>query len=297
MNPIIASSRAPAKVNLCLKVLGRRSDGYHLIESLMTPISLFDELSVKVFPPQRGSNGLQIEVRSEGITVPNGPENIAYRAVEVLLARLGMLHAIEVHIRKRIPVGSGLGGGSSDAAAVLLLLNHLFGSPLQTNDLATLAARIGTDVPFFVYGRPARVGGIGERIVPVPLPKTLWLVVCTDGYALSTRLVYGRLAPSLTRAQAASNITNFIGGRQLISDLLVNDLEAAAAALHPEVLRLKERVLSEGAQGVLMTGSGSAVFGVWPNPEAAHRAAAALRQRGLWAEAVQTLGVSPAVRG
>src|SRR5262249_17984840 len=155
----------------------------------------------------------------------------------------------------------------SDAAAVLLTLNRLLGSPLPTSNLAALAGELGADVPFFVYGQPARVGGIGEQVAGIDVPMTLPLVICSDGYPLSTNHVYSPFdLASLTRREPVTNISALVSGGRAISELLVNDLETPAAAVHPEVLSLKAKLVEQGALGALMSGSGSAVFGVWSGP-------------------------------
>ena len=292
--------RAPAKVNLRLRIVGKRSDGYHLIDSLMVPINLCDELCVTVHLPPPTAIARTISVRTDSAQLPADTDNLAYRAAEVFMAAAKSDEfAVDIEIRKRIPIGSGLGGGSSDAAAVLLMLNRALGSPLESDRLAAVGASIGADVPFFLYGRPARVTGIGERVVPTELGPPLNLVVCSDGYTLSTGLVYSYVteaAHSLTSAPPVSNIPDFVEGRKPFTDLLVNDLEEAAAQIHPGVLSLKARIMAEGAQAALMSGSGSAVFGVWADLKSAVAAAARLRRRGLWAEAAQTLERSPALR-
>lgn len=291
--------RAPAKVNLRLRIVGKRSDGYHLLDSLMVPISLYDELFVTIYLPPPTPIARTISVRTDSAQLPADTENLAYRAAEVFMAAAKSDElAVNIEIRKRIPIGSGLGGGSSDAAAVLLTLNRALGSPLEIDRLAAVGASIGADVPFFLYGRPARITGIGERVVPTKLGPPLNLVVCSDGYTLSTGLVYSYVtvaAHSLTSPPPVSNIPDFVEGRKPFTDLLVNDLEEAAAQIHPGVLSLKARVMAEGAQAALMSGSGSAVFGVWADLKSAVAAAARLRRRGLWAEAAQTLERSPAL--
>lgn len=286
---------APAKVNLFLRVLGRRADGYHFLDSLIAPISLYDEISIRLAPPAQPSmTQSEIAVTSDSAAAPGGDANLAYRAAALLLERADYRTAVDIHIRKRIPVGSGLGGGSSDAAAVLLVLNRLLGSPLPIQELAAVGTQIGADVAFFLCGGPARIGGIGERVTRLTFGTSLSLVIGWDRCNLSTKQVYARAARSLTSPLLPSNIASFVSGRAPISEILVNDLEAAAAQLHPEVMSLKAKLVEQGALGALMTGSGAAVFGVWPDLPAARRAAERLRAQGLWAEAVHTLDASPA---
>ncbi len=287
---------APAKVNLFLRILGRRPDGYHLLDSLMVPISLHDQLLVRIVP-QAATQGADtsITVKSDSPHAPGGPANLAYRAAALLLRATGRAVTLDIDLRKHIPVGSGLGGGSSDAAAVLLALNRLLGAPCPPEELAQLGAELGADVPFFIYGRPARVGGVGDEVTPVKLGRSWSLVVCSDGSQLSTAEVYSEVDLSLTSGRPLTNIALLVSGLQPVSEVLVNDLESAVAKVHPEVLSLKARLIKLGAQGALMTGSGSAVFGIWPDHRLARQAAMKLRQQGLWAEAVQTLDESPAV--
>lgn len=288
---------APAKVNLSLRVIGRRPDGYHLIDSLFAPIGLYDELNIELTRPMGpgGSGAPLIAVTADGVDTPSGPTNLAYRAAALLLGRVGQPVGLSIDIRKRIPVGSGLGGGSSDAAATLLAVNRLLGSPYGPAQLAALGAQIGADIAFFVHGRPARVGGIGDQVACVGNGICLSLVVCWDGCVLPTKAVYSQFDRSLTRGQEASNITCFVSGNSATSGWLVNDLEVAAAQIHPNVVSLKARVMEQGARAALMTGSGSAVFGIWPDAVSARAAGQRLREQGMWAEAVQTLERSPAV--
>jgi 4-diphosphocytidyl-2-C-methyl-D-erythritol kinase len=288
---------APAKVNLSLRVIGRLPDGYHLLDSLFVPIDLCDELTIELMRPSAESapRQAQIAMTADGIEVPLGPANLVYRAAAVLLGAASRSLGLTIHLRKRIPVGSGLGGGSSDAAATLLAVNRLLGAPYGPLELAALGAQLGADVPFFVHGRPARVGGAGERVVCVGEGICLPLVVCWDGCGLSTEAVYSQFDLSLTRGQEPSNIATFVSGSSATSEWLVNDLEAAAAQIHPNVVSLKARMMEQGARAALMTGSGSAVFGVWRDTTSAREAARRLREQGMWAEAVHTLDRSPAL--
>jgi 4-diphosphocytidyl-2-C-methyl-D-erythritol kinase len=295
LSPAEAHGLAPAKVNLYLRVVGRRDDGYHLLDSLILPVSVYDSVRVRLQPLQDGP--VQITLDCQNPTVPGGPANLAWKAAELFAAQLAEPVAIRMSLEKRIPAGSGLGGGSSDAAAVLLLLNRLCGTPLPRAQLAALGTRLGADVPFFVFGRPARVGGIGEQIHALADMPVLHMVLCSDGFEMSTAAVYAAAQASLTKTPSNSTIPSFVSGRKPISEWLVNDLEAAAAEIHAGVLRLKSKLLEHGAVGTLMTGSGAAVFGIWPESESACDAARTLRREGLWAEAVRTLAASPMAEG
>jgi 4-diphosphocytidyl-2-C-methyl-D-erythritol kinase len=283
--------RAPAKLNLTLRVIGRRSDGYHLLESLVVPISLCDELRIVFL----AGPALDVRVQSNLPALASDDSNLAHRAAVQLLLGIGRSATVEIDLVKRIPIGSGLGGGSSDAAAVLLALNDCLGRPLSRPELAQLGLDIGADVPFFVYGTPARVGGIGEVVEPVQLPGPIHAVVCGDGFPLATASVFARVPDSLTKQGPDTRIRDFVAGRASLENVLVNDLEAVAAEIHPPILALKAGLVALGASAALMTGSGSALFGVWPDAASAGAASRQLRAEGWWAVAVEDLAASPAL--
>jgi len=183
--------RAPAKVNLVLRVLGRREDGYHEIASLMQSISLFDELDFS--PHQRG-----IILRCPGNDLPTDGRNLVYRAAAAFFRRTGIAGGVKIELRKRIPMAAGLGGGSSDAAATLSALNELYGAPLPAAELSSLAASLGADVPFFLFGPRAWAFGIGERLEPAaPLPP-FHLVLLHPPFEVPTGPVYQGLNLGLT---------------------------------------------------------------------------------------------------
>lgn len=284
--------QAPAKLNLILRVVGRRPDGYHLLDSLVVPITLFDVIDMSV--ACAGRTRVRVSPRVDGLP---GRQNLAARAARLFLQRCGLTAAIDIRLRKEIPTGAGLGGGSSDAAAVLLALNRIFGRRMPRAKLASWGLELGADVPFFVHGRPARVTGIGDRVAPLPLNLHWSVVVAFRGTSLSTAKVYQaharRSSSSLTTRGANSSIPLSISERTLPADLLVNDLEAAAMAIDPGVRTLKRRLQELGAVGSLMTGSGSAVFGVWSRPEEARFAARRLGEEGIWTRMVEIVGRSP----
>jgi len=290
---------APAKINLTLSLVGRRADGYHLLDSLVFPVALFDEIDVSF----EESASPHTAVTSDAVTAPGGAENLAYRAAEALRPHAKASFAVHIDLRKRIPVGSGLGGGSSDAAAVLKFVNRALGSPLDGPGLIAIAAGIGADVPFFIHARPARVRGVGEAVQPLDGAAEMDIVLCSPNTHLSTAQVFAesdrlrasKPLDSLTRHWQDSNIADFVDGHRPISELLVNDLEDAAARICPEVRTLKRELLSLGAQGASMTGSGSAVFGVCSDTASAERIATALRRKGMWAWPTKTLATSPEV--
>lgn len=289
---------APAKVNLFLRILGRRPDGYHLLESLIVPVSFYDEILVQLQDSDDSAPGsARIIVTTDSDEAPGGPSNLAARAAALFMEATGRVRDTRIGIHKRIPVGSGLGGGSSDAAAVLLALNRMLGSPLKLTELSGLGARIGADLPFFIHGRPAMVAQTGEEVTGLDSFRRLFLVISWDGRGLSTQAVYSKVGVSLTMPESPITNHRFAGEPLPVDGLYRNDLEFAAEQVRPGILKMKRMLLDLGAQSALMTGSGSAFFGVCADLRAASRIAGRLREHGYWAAAVQTLAMSPAVVG
>ena len=251
-----------AKVNRSLLVLGKRPDGYHELDTIFQTIDLADELTFEASP------GLTLVC--DDPSLPGGEENLVVRAARALAERSGVAPRASIRLVKRIPHGAGLGGGSSNAAATLLGLHALWGLSLEPSALAETAARIGSDVPFFLVGGLARGTGRGERIEPLPEASREWLVLLSPPFPLSTPAVYGRLA--LTAAAPASNLR----GSELGVFPDRNDLEPAAESLRIEVRALRERLLEAGASSARLSGSGSTVFGIFSSEEEALRAAGRL---------------------
>lgn len=261
---------SPAKVNLYLKVLRRREDGYHDILSLMQRISLCDEMT---FAP--GADG--IVIRCPDSPLPEDEENIVYRAAASFFSRISAPPAIEIIIRKKIPIAAGLGGGSSNAATTLMTLNEISGSPLTGEELQEMGAKLGADVPFFIFGGAAWASGIGDRFTEAaPLP-TLWFVLINPAFAVPTKWVYRKLNLELTNTQIKYSIPRFY----TINDLtrgLTNDLEKVTMSAHPVLEQIKALLLESGAGGALMSGSGPTVFGVFGDEGSSLRAETYLRQ-------------------
>ncbi len=259
---------APAKVNLNLRITGRRDDGYHLLDSLMVPISLGDDVEIS------RDEGLprSVTVRADGPDVPLGEENTVHRAAQAFYERTGRLEPVAVSIRKRIPIGAGLGGGSTDAAATLRGMNDLLGTGLTIEDLVALAVSVGADVPFFIRGEAARARGIGERLSPAgPLPR-IWMVVLFPNFPVSTAWVYRNIRFKLTKSSRNNNLIGNLNTPHEVAQVMVNDLEKVTIGRHPPIARLKRRLDEEGAIGSLMSGSGSSVFGVFADKADAIRA-------------------------
>ncbi len=266
---------SPAKVNLVLRVLGKRKDGYHEIASLMQAVSLYDEL---IFYPQKAEG---IILRCPGSELPEDERNLVYRAARAFFSRSGVAGGVEIELRKRIPMAAGLGGGSSNAAITLSTLNEICGSPLTRDILSGLAASLGADVPFFLFENRAWAFGIGERLEPAdPLPS-FDLVLLHPPLEVPTGPVYQGLNLGLTNGPINYSIPRFY----TICDVaqgLWNDLESVTLKRHPELQELKNLLLRKGALGTLMSGSGPTVFGIFERGEDARRAAAALTGSGKW---------------
>jgi len=257
---------APAKLNLFLQILGRRPDGYHDLVSLMAPVSLSDTLEIGV------SEGPDILLEGDLLGLPP-EENLVFKAAQALQKASGTRWGTSVRITKRIPTGGGLGGGSSDAAAVLKQLNTLWGLHLPLEELISIGRGLGADVPFFLHGRAGIIRGMGERFEPLPqglsLPKHL--AILAPAMACPTKDVYAswdRLNPAEAVAEDPRWI-DFIRGFGPLP--LRNDLEAAAIQVRPELTRIREAIENSGASSVLLSGSGSCFWAAYPSPEARDR--------------------------
>lgn len=263
------TARSPAKVNLILKVLRRREDGYHDIASLMQKVSLADEME---FSPRREG----IALACPGSHLPTGEGNLVVRAARALFAEAGFAGGVEITLRKRIPTAAGLGGGSSNAATTLTVLNDLFQLGFDRERLIRIGARLGADVPFFLYGSTAWAFGIGEILEPAEPPPGMWLVLVNPGFEVPTKWVYQSLNLPLTKTPLKYSIPSFSGIRELAA-ALSNDLEKVTVARYPVLEELKGFLLRQGALGSLMSGSGPTVFGLFENEPDAIQAEGALR--------------------
>lgn len=264
---------APAKVNLTLDIVGKRPDGYHLLESVMQTIALFDTLTVTAAP-----SGIRLICRED---LPQGQDNIVVRAAEAFFREARLDAGAEIRLEKRIPMGAGMGGGSADAAAVLVALDHLYETHWPLERLMALGETLGADVPFCIHGGTAFVQGIGEQIQPLcPIPQASFVVVKPE-FSVSTREAFaaadrGEIQtrpdhPGIRTAIAAGDLPG-------IAARLCNVFEQAVPLEGIEVIRRALR--EQGALGSVMTGSGSAVIGVFPpDPEQAARAAHELQAR------------------
>ncbi len=264
--------KAPAKVNLYLAVKAKRADGYHEIESLMQKIDLADQIQLS-----RGGDG--IRMTCVGADLPTDEGNLAYRAAESFLKKIGN-SGVDISLEKNIPVAAGLGGGSSDAAAVLRGLNLLFRADLPDEELLALAKPLGADVPFFMYDWPAAwATGIGEKLTPAEPLADCYLVLVNPGISVSTRWVYENLALTTSGntfilARGRQSGESRSPWRPKVPEDLYNDLEAVTIPHYPEIEQIKNALRQDGAVGVLMSGSGPTVFGLFTDPDLASRSKA-----------------------
>jgi 4-diphosphocytidyl-2-C-methyl-D-erythritol kinase len=271
-----------AKVNRSLRVLGKRPDGYHELDTIFQTVDLTEEINF--LEGEKGTGKVSLTV--EGADLPADSSNLILRAANALRERFSVRLGARIHLSKKIPVGGGLGGGSSDAAAALRGLSQLWNLPITDADLHLLAAEIGSDVPFFLLGGRARGRGRGEVLTPLPEGPEEWLVLAFPPFSLSTAAVYGAFsAPALTDSAAQTNLrASEIGGGP---DR--NDLEPAAESLRAELRRLRLALSEHGATSARLSGSGSTVFGVFGDAESARRAYKGLA--GLRKEMMATMTI------
>ncbi|WP_417908820.1 4-(cytidine 5'-diphospho)-2-C-methyl-D-erythritol kinase [Candidatus Electronema sp. PJ] len=284
--------QAPAKINLYLKIVGRRPDGYHELVSLMQKVALYDELTLSL----TAQTGISLSC-SGAAALPVDERNIAFRAAQLFLTHIGRAgQGVRIVLHKHIPMAAGLGGGSSDAAAVLKGLNQLLATNCSTEKLAAIAVRLGADVPFFVHDLPAAwATGIGERLQAAQPLCGYQVLLVNPGIDISTKWAYETFA--LTAGTKKFNLFSFASesGSRLKQGLfrpeeMVNDLEGVSVGQHRVIGILKHRLLRAGAAGAMMSGSGSTVFALFARDAAAQ--AEACRQE-LQAEYRQTYLVQP----
>jgi 4-diphosphocytidyl-2-C-methyl-D-erythritol kinase len=267
--------QSPAKVNLGLWVGGKRADGFHDIVTIIAPVELHDTIVIS-----RTRSGIEVTTDSEN--VPSGPGNLAHRAAASFFQSTRMEHGCRIRVVKRIPVGGGLGGGSSNAATVLMGLDRLFGTALDPHQLRRIAMSLGSDVPAFLLGSPGIARGRGEKLRSIRLPR-LDLLLCIPGHGVPTAWAYAELdrlraaGQGLTRPLISPKILRVALRRNepgKVSAQLANSFEPAVFAKHPALGRAKELLLRHGALGASLSGSGSTVYGLagtkgWKDPMAA----------------------------
>jgi 4-diphosphocytidyl-2-C-methyl-D-erythritol kinase len=254
--------RSFAKVNLALSVLGRRGDGYHDIQTIFQSIDIFDEMEFRA--------ASQLKLHCEGLPDICPEDNLVWKAAKLLATELDIKQGAAIQLRKKIPAGSGLGGGSSNAAATLLGLCQFWKVDISNADLWSLAADLGSDVPFFIYGGTALGSGRGEKIRPLGDLPPAHLVVIFPGIHVSTAKAYSSLNLGLTSSTEDHRIHRFCSQVENGSSHLTgifNDFEESVLAAHPPIVEAKRFLEEQGALGALLSGSGSSVFGFFVDEE------------------------------
>ena len=278
--------RAPAKLNLFLRVVGRRPDGFHELETVFQSIDLADELTFALADELRLTGGSD--------AAPPGPENLVLRAAEALREATGHTGGASIHLEKQIPVGAGLGGGSSDAAATLLALNRLWNLDLGMDRLADLAANLGSDVPFALQGGTALGRGRGEILEVLATPP-FWFVLVRPPFSVATAGAYSLSRPAGRKAPAVEAFLAALaeGDPRSVAPLLRNDLESGVFGEWPVLAGLRKLLLGTGALGARMTGSGSVVFGLAWDEDHARQVAKRVEQidLGIWVRVARAIPV------
>jgi 4-diphosphocytidyl-2-C-methyl-D-erythritol kinase len=271
------SKLAPAKVNTLLRVVGQRENGYHDLEMVMVPLSLCDELVLG-----RAPSGVEFRLTGAGDRGMAGEKNLAVRAARLMMEAAGIRDGVRIQLTKRIPIAAGLGGGSSDAAAVLLGINELWGLGWSAVQLAELGVRLGADVPFFCYEKAAYVEGIGERVAAYDTFPLLFLLIVNPSFAVPTPWVYQQWDLQLTPKTSGARVRPLF---QAVSDVVAtlhNDLERVTIPAYPEIAAIKEALGDAGAAGALMSGSGPTVYGIFVDAAVRDAACERLRMRKGW---------------
>ena len=264
--------QSPAKINLFLEVCSKRPDGYHNLNTLMCCIGLYD--TIRLTFGQK-----TISVHCAHPDVPEDETNLAWHAAQLFFNTTRIHEGVRIDIEKNIPIGAGLGGGSSNAASVLKRLNLFYGSPVSNKTLMTAGKTIGADVPFFIYGKPAVATGIGDILTPCDCIKSCPILLVYPSVAVSTAEVYKKLNLTLTKNKKINTKILFkLNWGQNVTKQFFNDLESTAIAICPEIQEVKASLLACDASAALMTGSGSAVFGLYENMKSAKKAYNAISQ-------------------
>ena len=271
--------KAPAKVNLYLDVINKRPDGYHNIETVFERIDLCDWLKISILP----KNIIKI---TSNESLPLGRNNTVYRAADLLIKKYNLKCGFKIEIDKRIPVAAGLGGGSSDGAAALLGICDLLNISVKREILAKMSAKIGADVPFFVSGYSRAHGtGIGEKLLPIKQAQTMYFLLVVPAIRIYTASVYNSIKLTLTKKLPNANILRHYSQYISITNLkhiLYNKLEDVVLPSYPVLSTIKKALNKAGAEGILVSGSGSCVYGIFSGRKEAVRAEGVLSKKGNW---------------
>jgi 4-diphosphocytidyl-2-C-methyl-D-erythritol kinase len=246
----------------------------------MLPVSLYDEIDISKARQigRKTAPNNRLTVTCDDPLVPMGKKNLAYKAALLILSDAKVNAQVHIRIHKRIPVGAGLGGASTDAAATLVGLNRLLCLGYTSKRIEEMSLALGADVPFFVKAVPARARGIGEHLSPLRGMPRVWLIILYPNFPVSTAWVYRNLPSKLTKPIANTSMNLSPGNPANLNKLLINDLETVTMGRYPRIGLLKEELARQGAVGTLMSGSGSSVFGIFPSRRSAERAWRRLRK-------------------
>lgn len=261
---------APAKINIGLRVIRKRSDTYNDIETVFYPIHLADELEISKC--ERHEFYSNIELKADA--------NLCLHSLDFFCERTGINAEVRIVLKKNIPIGSGLGGGSSDAAAVLLALQELYGKPLCEIELHDIAVQLGADVPFFLKKTTSYATGKGEVLEPINLHITSFILTVTPDVSISTALAYSLVIPTGPKSKSLRDLLLDLGNRyDTYGESVVNDFETEVIGKFPVIGKIKSEMYKQGAQFALMSGSGSSVYGFFENEALVRNAAATLDQK------------------
>lgn len=269
---------APAKINYRLDVIRKRDDGYHDLRMVMQRINLCDIISIKL------TDNRLITVKCGHADLADGENNIAFKAAKAIFEIAAGRNGAEIEISKNIPIAAGLGGGSSDAATVLMAMNELLKLELSDQRLMEIGLKLGADVPFFIFKQTALAEGIGEQLTPMPKMPKLSVLLVNPGIHVSTAWVYNSL--QLTSKNDLDILPQMYGGIEDVCSILSNDLETVTIPAFPLIAEIKNIMLSEGAAGAMMSGSGSTVFGLFADRQAADKALSKFKLNSNWFSAV-----------
>jgi len=265
--------KSPAKLNLTLNITGKRSDGYHQIETIMQTISLADEV---ILTPSSG-----VAIQTNMPYIPNDDRNIAYRAAKLFFEKARISGGVDIKINKKIPVGAGMGGGSSNAATVLYGLNAMHKSPFSKSQLEEIGLKLGADVPYFFTKGCCLATGLGEALTPIKSTARAWVVIVKPPFSISTKWAYQKLNPLFfKKSDATDKMAHALqsGNINGIADNLYNIFELSTSLFYPQITNITNTLAKNGALGAAMTGSGSAVFGIFENTTAAQKCAAVVNK-------------------
>ncbi len=263
--------RAPAKINLVLRILDRRSDDYHNLWSLMQTVQLEDELAFSL-----SDHHSTIVLQCDQPSLKGDHSNLVYRAAAAVLEASGRTVGLDIVLAKRIPMGAGLGGGSSDAAATIVGLNRLLNLGWPTEKMAHVGQTLGSDVPFFFFAPSAIVEGRGEKVAPVRIKGNRWVVLVNPGFPIETKWAYQQLSASRSGVQPLSDVHVGLGKApelpwEAVLQAAENDFEVPAFKAYPALYDIRQRLIAAGAEVALLSGSGATVFGVFRSePQARH---------------------------